>query len=230
MNFFIKVVILFLVLNTNLAKARPVWSPADFNKEKKNLDSNHRSIQYGGGINLIPLSIFGVNAYFEYFLKNSNSLCFAVRDKPTLDFPIFGTSYEYIAANEVAFNFDYKISLGKNNYRYYIAPGVFYKRRWFKEKWIGYANGTQYESDQYLENMNLNIYGLRVILGKRAIMGSAYFDFYTGPGVTYNIGDYDYLDHYGGSSQFTFDPNYYFEKFSFSYHVGIHIGFLSYRK
>jgi len=130
----------------------------------------------------------------------------------------------------MAFNFDYKINFVKNKYRFYFAPGVFYKRRWFKEKWVGYANGTQYNSNQYLENMNLNVYGLRLILGKRAIMGSAYFDFYTGPGITYTIWDYEYLKHYGGSSPINFDRNHHYEKFSISYHVGINIGFLWFRK
>jgi hypothetical protein len=58
MIFFIIVVIVFLVLNTGLSKARPAW-PKDSYAKKINPDINHRSIMYGDRFTLGPLSILG---------------------------------------------------------------------------------------------------------------------------------------------------------------------------
>jgi hypothetical protein len=139
-----------------------------------------------------------------------------------------GHNYEYIAANEIAFNFDYKINFTRNNYLYYIAPGVFYKKRWFKEMWIGYEDGTQYGSDQNLENMDSDVYGLRILVGFRRLMTNSFLDFYIGPGYTFNHWNYQITDHYGGSTSHTFTPESYSdERTRLSFHVGLNFGFLT---
>ncbi|WP_156140809.1 hypothetical protein [Sporocytophaga myxococcoides] len=224
-----KTAIILILLSTMISEASPACHLGDYLSNNAP-DTNKRSIKYGVGINLIPLSLLAISPTFDYYLRNSNSLSFAARVKQSLDFPIMGHSYEYIAANELAFSFDYKINFTKNNYLYYIAPGVFYKKRWFKEMWIGYENGSQYDSNQNLENMDLDVYGLRLLLGFRRLMTNTYLDFYLGPGFTYNHWNYQITDHYGGSS-YTFIPqNYSDERNRLSFHIGLNFGFLGFRK
>ncbi|MCR6641184.1 MAG: hypothetical protein NVV82_19855 [Sporocytophaga sp.] len=68
---------------------------------------------------------------------------------------------------------------------------------------IGYEDGTQCGSDQNLDNIDSDLYGLRLILGFRRLMNNSFWDFHFGPGYIYNHWKYQITDHYGGSSSHT---------------------------
>ncbi|MCR6641183.1 MAG: hypothetical protein NVV82_19850 [Sporocytophaga sp.] len=114
-----KTAIVLVLFSTSLSKDFPACIPGDYLISTA-LDSNKRCLRCGAGINLVLIGLFAINPTFDFYLRNSNSLI-----KQSLDFPIIGHNYEYIATNEFSFNFDYKINFTRNNYLYYKAPGIF---------------------------------------------------------------------------------------------------------